>query len=104
MAAANAEAVFSTMPLFASCRPRCATGRAISQSRLDISYTRVSGDFEYSFHLHGRVVRQYGDADGGPRVPALVTEHRHHHVGCAVKHLRSFQEGGDGVDEPAEPD
>src|SRR5580704_9864304 len=83
IAAFAAPGMFSMIPREISWRPRCATGRAVSQS----------GAFklrhlEQAFDLDRGVRGQRGDADGGAGVASLVAEHLHHQVGCAVQHLR----------------
>src|SRR5690349_15665740 len=102
-AAWAAAGMFSTMPRSMSCRPRWATGRAVSQSGARIGTLR-SGDFEDGIDLDSGVRGQRRDADGGAGVPALVAESRDHQVGSAVEHLRSVEEVGRGIDEPAEAD
>src|SRR5690349_14689095 len=87
-AARAAAGMFSITPRAASCRPRWATGRAVSQSGARIA---LSGDFEHAFDLDGCVRRQRGDADRGAGVAALVAEHRDHQVGGAVEDLRPVE-------------
>src|SRR5437588_11181005 len=85
-----------------SCSPRCASGRAISQSRRpDISGL---GDLKYAVDLDCSVPRQDGDADSGPRMAPFVSEYRHHHVGGAVHDLRTLEKPGIGIDEAAKAD
>src|SRR5205807_3670992 len=103
MAACAAVGMFSMMPRARSCRPRWATGRAVSQSGAR-KLLRPSGDLEDAFDFDGGVRRQRGDADGGAGVPALVGEGGNHEVGGAVQHLWSVEEVGRGIDETAEPD
>src|SRR5262245_29363602 len=103
IAACTAPGMFSTIPREMSCRPRCATGRAGSQSRPRKSLAPGSGDLEHAFGLDRRVRRQRGDADGGAGVAALVTEGRDHQVGGTVQYLRSVDEIRRRVDETAEP-
>src|SRR6478736_2162747 len=86
IAAWTAPGMFSTMPREMSCRPRWATGRAVSQSGARTML--ASGDLEH----HRRIRRQRGDADGGAGVAALVTEGGDHQVGGAVEHLRPVEE------------
>src|SRR5262249_49481851 len=82
IAAFAAPGIFSTMPRATSCRPRCATGRAVSQ-RGEFN----SGHLEQAFDLDRGICRQRGHADGGAGVAALVAEHLHHQIGGAVQHL-----------------
>src|SRR5258707_11816818 len=108
-AAATADAVFS-MPATPSWRPRWATGRAVSQGRLDCERdigrrppAARSGDLECAFDLDRGIQRQHRDADGRTGVPPLVGECRDHQVGSAVHHLRRIEEIRLGIDEAAEP-
>src|ERR1700691_4551959 len=80
-----APGMFSMTPRARSCRPRWATGRAVSQSgaRTGISLR----DLEYPFDLHRRVGRKRGDADRGAGVAALVAEGGDHQVRRTVEHL-----------------
>src|SRR5215813_10399814 len=100
IAACTAPGMFSTMPREMSCRPRWATGRAVSQAGARMG----SGDLEHGLDLDRRIRRQRGHADGGAGVAALVAEGRDHQVGSAVQDLRPVEEIGCGVDETAEPD
>src|SRR5580704_16959561 len=98
IAAFAAPGMFSTIPREISCRPRCATGRAVSQS----------GAFklrhlEQAFDLDRGIRRQGSDADGGGGVPPLVAEHLHHQIGGAVHHFRPVDEIRRRIDEAAEP-
>src|SRR3984893_10884066 len=102
-AACAAAGMFSMMPRAASCRPRWATGRAVSHSGARIRRLR-SGDLEYPFDLHRRIGGKGSDADGGAGMAALVAEGRHHQVGRAVQHLRPVEKVRRGIDEAAEPD
>src|SRR5262245_16381581 len=105
IAALNADGVFSMMPFWASCRPRCATGRAISQSSSAMhDHLNASGDLEGALDLDRRIGGQHGDADGGARMPALVAEHRDHKIGGAIHNLRAIEKRGVRIDEAAEPD
>src|SRR5262245_60272096 len=100
IAASTAPGMFSTMPREMSCRPRWATGRAVSQAGARMR----SGDFEDGLDLDRRICRQRGNADGGAGVAALVAERRHHQVGRAVQHLRPVKKIRRGIDEAAKPD
>src|SRR3954451_14817545 len=103
IAACTAPGMFSTMPRAMSCRPRWATGRAVSQSGARMGTFR-SGHFEDGVDFHGGVRGQRCDADGGAGVPALVAESCDHQVGGAIEHLGSVEKVGRGIDEAAEPD
>src|SRR5690349_98737 len=98
IAAFAAPGMFSTIPCEISCRPRCATGRAVSQFGV-----RKSGHLEQAFDLDRGIRRQRGDADGGAGVAALVAENLHHQIGGAVQYLRPVDEVGCRIDEAAEP-
>src|SRR2546429_1776441 len=98
-AACTAPGMFSTIPREMSCRPRWATGRAVSQAGARI----LSGDLKYAIDLDRRVRGQRGDADGGAGMAALVAEGCDHQVGSAVQHLRPIEEVGCGIDKTAEP-
>src|SRR5262245_31754900 len=100
IAACTAPGMFSTIPREMSCRPRWATGRAVSQAGARMR----SGDFEDGLDLDRRIRRQRGDADGGAGVTALVAESCDHQVGGAVQHFRPIEEIGRGIDKAAEPD
>src|SRR3954468_10506266 len=102
IAAAAAPGIFSMMPRLKSCRPRWATGRAVSQSGARIAAS-ASGDFEDAFDLDRRVAGQRSDADGRAGMAALVAECRDHQVGSAVEHLWAVDEIGRRIDEAAEP-
>src|SRR6266404_148670 len=102
-AACAAAGMFSTKPREISCRPRWATGRAVSQSGARMRGLR-SGHFEDSIHLDGGIRGQGGDADGGAGMPALVAEGCDHQVGGAVEYLGAVEEVWRGIDEAAEPD
>src|SRR4051812_13000333 len=102
IAAATEDGVFSIMPRAASCSPRCATGRAVSQSGLCIG--PYSADFEHAFDFDSGIHRQGSDADGCARVPALFTERRDHEIGGAVHDFRAVDEIWLAVDEAAEAD
>src|SRR5258707_11963655 len=95
--------MFSMMPRAASCSPRWATGRAVSQSGARILRLPL-GDLEYALDLDRRIGWQRGDADGGTGMAALVAEGGDHQIGGAVQHLRSVQKVGSRIDEAAEPD
>src|SRR5215813_13785321 len=99
IAASTAPGMFSTMPREMSCRPRWATGRAVSQAGARMR----SGDLEDGLDLDRRIRRQRGDADSGAGMAALVAEGRHHQVGGAIQHLRAVEEVRRGIDETAEP-
>src|SRR3954470_10620391 len=96
IAACTAPGMFSTAPREMSCRPRWATGRAVSQSGARTMLS--SGDLEHAFDLDRRIRGQRGDADGGASMAALVTERRDHEVRGAVQHLRPVQKVRRGVD------
>src|ERR1700761_375739 len=109
IAAVAAAGMFSTMPRALSCRPRWATGRAVSQSGActpvrSIAAPLTSGHFEHAFDLDRGIRRQRGDTDGGAGVAALVAEHRDHQVRGAVQHFRPVEEIRRRIDEAAEPD
>src|ERR1700693_1667899 len=87
IAASAAPGMFSMMPRARSCRPRWATGRAVSQSGARTGRGLLR-DLEYSLDFHRRVGRQRSNADGGAGVAALVAEYLDHQVGSAVQHLR----------------
>ena len=80
------------MPAAASCRPRWAIGRAVSQSRS--ACDAISGHLEHAFDLDRRVERQRCDADGGAGMAAFVAEHLDHQVGGAVHDLRAIGKAG----------
>src|SRR5437879_11023583 len=101
-AACAAAGMFSTKPREISCRPRWATGRAVSQSGARMRGLR-SGHFEDSIHLDSGVRGQRGDADGGAGMAALVAEGCDHQVGGAVQHLWPVEEIRCGIDKTAEP-
>src|ERR1700674_2553407 len=88
------------MPWSASCSPRWAMGRAISQSS---EVHTCLGYFEQALDLDSRVGRQRGNADRRARVLAVVAEYRDHQIGGAVHHFRAVDETGDRIDEGAEP-
>src|SRR6195952_3162839 len=90
-AAAAAPGMFSMMPRVASCRPRWATGRAVSQSGARIPRAPLR-DFEDALDLDRGIGGQRRDADGCPRMTALVAEGRDHQVGSTVQHLGSIEE------------
>src|SRR4051794_39660816 len=102
-AAAAAAGMFSMMPRARSCRPRWATGRAVSQFGARIGRS-ASDDLENPLDLDRGIGRQRGDADRGPRMPALVAERRNHQVGGAVQHLWPIEKIRRRIDETAEPD
>src|SRR6202165_2720597 len=95
--------MFSMMPRAASCKPRCATGRAVSQSGARTRSLRLR-DLEYSLDLHRRIGGKGRDADGGAGMAALVAERLHHQVGRAIQHLRPVEKVPRGIDEAAQPD
>src|ERR1700730_8422532 len=101
-AAAKAEGVFSITPAPASCRPRCATGRAISQSRPDTERCR-SGHFEQAFDLDRRIEGQGGYSHGAAGMPALVAEHLDHQVGSPFHPLGAVHNGWIRIVKTAEP-
>src|SRR4029078_3477999 len=90
-AACAAGGMFSTMPREISCRPRWATGRAVSQSGARMRGLR-SGHLEEAVHFEGGIRGQRSDADGGAGMPALVAEGCDHQVGGAVEHLGAVAE------------
>src|ERR1700694_5144878 len=96
IAASAAPGIFSMMPRVRSCRPRWATGRAVSQSGARTRLLR-SRDFEQP--LDRRIRRQRSDADGGAGMAALVAEGRDHQVGSAVEYFRPVHEIRGGIDE-----
>src|SRR5882724_8453338 len=95
IAACTARGMFSTIPREMSCRPRWATGRAVSQAGARI----LSGDLKYAVDFHGCVRGQRGDADGGTGMAALVAESRDHQVGGAIERFWSIEEIGRGIDK-----
>src|ERR1700730_12198334 len=98
IAAVKAEAVFSMM-LLPSCRPRCATGRAVSHS---IPGPASSCDLENPINFDGCVAGQHGDAHGRARVASFISEHSDHEIGCPIHDLRPLQKGGVRIDEAAQ--
>ena len=88
------------MPAAASCRPRCATGRAVSQSRADIRRHETSNKPSTSTAASAgsaatpTVVRAWR-----PLSPKTSTIE----IGGAVHHLGAVKEGRRGIDEAAEP-
>ena len=82
------------LPAAASCRPRWAMGRAVSQSGAAMAALARSGDFEHAFDFDGRIERQRRDTDGRAGMAALVAEHLDHQVGRAVHHLRAVEKSG----------
>src|SRR5215468_242406 len=104
IAASAAAGMFSTMPRVASCRPRWATGRAVSQSGARKSLAPTSGNFEQALDLDGCVRGKRRHADGGAGMPTLVAEHSNHQIGRAVEDLRPVEEIRRRIDEAAEPD
>src|ERR1700720_798183 len=103
IAARTAAAVFSIRPLVGSCSPRCAIGRAVSQSSGGVTNTARSGDLERAFYLDCGIGRQRRHADRRARVLALVAEHRDHQIGGAVHHLWPVAEARRRIDKAAEP-
>src|SRR5437763_15069385 len=103
IAALAAPGMFSMMPRVWSCRPRWATGRAVSQSgaRKPVVPSR---DFEGALDFHCGIGGKDGNADGGPGMAALVAERRDHQVGGAVQHFGSVEAIRCGIEETAEPD
>src|SRR6266496_1185955 len=95
IAACTAAGMFSTIPREMSCRPRWATGRAVSQVGARI----LSGNLKHAVDFHGCVRRQRGDADGGTGMAALVAEGCDHQVGGAVEHFWPIEEIGRGIDK-----
>src|SRR3982751_5923760 len=98
MAALAALALFSMMPAAASCKPRCAIGRAVSQSQRDISPTR-SGDLEHALDFDRGVERQPRDAHCGAGVAALVAKHVDDQVGGTIHDFRPVEKTGNRADE-----
>src|SRR5437763_5615957 len=103
IAARAAPGLFSMMPRARSCRPRWATGRAVSQSGVRKPLV-PSGDFENALDFHGSVRGEDGNADRGAGMAALVAERRDHQVGGAVEHFRTVEEIRCGIHETAKPD
>src|SRR4051812_47276259 len=101
IAASAAAGMFSMMPRAASCRPRWATGRAVSHSGARTARF-LSGDLEHAVDLDRGVRRQRGDADRGAGMAALVAEGRDHQVGSAVEHFWPVEEIRRGVYKTAE--
>src|SRR5271156_4731653 len=99
IAAWAAPGMFSMMPRARSCRPRWATGRAVSQSGARISEGPRLRDLEHTFDLDRGVGRQRRDADGGAGMAALVAKDGDHEIGSAVEHFRPIQEIGRGIDK-----
>src|ERR1700750_3030119 len=90
-AAAAAPGMFSMMPRARSCRPRWATGRAVSQSGARIGVSRLR-DLENVLYFARGIGGQGGDTDGRTRMAALVAKGRHHQIGSAVQYLGSVEE------------
>src|SRR5882757_4080547 len=103
MAALNADDVFSMMPFWASCSPRWAIGRAVSQSSIGASRD-ASGDLEDALDLDRRIRGQHRHTDGGTRMAALVAERGDHEIRGAVHHLGAIEKVGIGIDEATEAD
>src|SRR5437879_13429289 len=82
IAACTAPGMFSTIPREMSCRPRWATGRAVSQAGARI----LSGNRKHAVDLDRRVRGQRGDADAGAGMAALVAEGCDHQAGGAAPH------------------
>src|SRR3954451_14091544 len=99
-AAEAAAGMFSIMPRARSCRPRWATGRAVSQSGARIGSTR-SGDLENAFDLDRGIGREGRHANRGPGVAALVAEVCDHQVGRAVQYFRAVEEIRRRIDKTA---
>src|SRR5215208_6761621 len=102
MAAAKALRVFSTTPRLASCSPRWAIGRAVSQSKARCPVRGRIGrlfDLEYRFHLYGPVDRQGAGANGRARMLALVAQHLDDEIGGTVDYLGLIGELRNSVDE-----
>src|SRR5712692_8272846 len=95
--------MFSMMPRAASCSPRWATGRAVSQPGARTPRLPLR-NLEYPLDLDRGICGQRGDADRSAGVAALVAESQHHQVGGAVQHLWPVEEIRRGIDEAAEPD
>src|ERR1700712_1733430 len=102
-AAAAAPGMFSMMPRARSCRPRWATGRAVSQSGARIRMLRLR-DLENTLDLDRGIGGQGRDADGRPGMAALVAEGCDHQVGGAVQHLWPVEEIRRRINKTAEPD
>src|SRR5207253_628820 len=98
-AAAAAAGMFSMTPRPRSCRPRWATGRAVSQfgARIGCSLS----DLENPLDLDRGIGRQRGDTDRGPGMPSLVAEGCDHQVGGAVQHFRPVKKIRRRIDETA---
>src|SRR3954452_595374 len=102
-AAAAAPGIFSMMPRARSCRPRWATGLAVSQSGARIRPPR-SGNLEDAFDLDCGIGGQRRDADGGAGMAALVTERCDHQIGSAVQPLGSIEEIRRRINKTADTD
>src|SRR5258708_19435984 len=89
IAAFAAPGMFSMMPRERSCRPRWATGRAVSQSGARI-WCGPLRDLENSLDLDRRVPGKRRHADGPACLAALVADRRPHQVGGAVQNLREI--------------
>src|SRR3979490_1953520 len=89
-AACAAAGMFSMMPRAASCRPRWATGRAVSQLGARTSELRLR-NLEYSLDLHGGIGGKRSDAHRSAGMAALVAEGGDHQIGRAVQHLRPVE-------------
>src|SRR6266849_6747234 len=87
------------MMVLPSCSPRCATGRATSQSIRDDA---LSYDFENPIDFHRGIARQHGDADRRARMTPPVLEYCNHEVGRAIHDFGTFEKTRIGIDEPAE--
>src|SRR5262245_16464800 len=98
MAARNAEGVFS-MTAFAACSPRCAIGRAISQS----SCRTESSGLNDCVDFHGGIAGQHSDADGCARMAAFFSEYLNHEIGRAVHHFWALEKAWIGIDKAAKP-
>jgi hypothetical protein len=100
IAACAAPGMFSMMPRAASCRPRWATGRAVSQSGATHASQETSNT-PRPRPPHPRAARRRRRwcGHGGP-----CRRRRDHQVGGAVQHFRPVEEIRRGIDEAAEPD
>lgn len=102
IAAIAAAGMFSMMPRERSCRPRWATGLAVSHCGAR-KLNSLLGDFEQTLDLHGSICRERGDTHGGAGMAAPIAESRNHQVGSAVEDLWSIDKVRRRIDESAEP-
>src|SRR5689334_10492387 len=83
-------------PLDASCNPRWATARSVSQSSFAIG---LSDDFERALDFDSCIRRQSCHTDRAASVPALIPESLDHEVGRAVHHVGAVGKSGCRIDE-----